>query len=191
MASQQSPPTVLIVEDETDLLNLYATWLRSTYSIKIASSGKEALEVLDNHIDAILLDRRMPDMTGDQTLQAIREQGYTCPVAMVTAVDPDFDIIELGCDEYVTKPATEDELRETVGRLLRWATYNSQLREYYSLVSQKAILETEKPSSALDASEKYTGLVGRIEDVENQLKLTVEQFESNEFAGLFHAIESD
>lgn len=191
MASQQPIPTVLIVEDETDLLNLYATWLRSTYSIKIASSGKEALEVLDNHIDAILLDRRMPDMTGDQTLQTVREQGYTCPVAMVTAVDPDFDIIELGCDEYVTKPVAEDELQETVDRLLRWATYNSQLREYYSLVSQKAILETEKPSSALDASEKYTVLVERIEDLENQLKLTVEQFESNEFAGLFHAIGSD
>lgn len=167
MVERQSPPTVLVVEDEPDLLDLYATWLRSAYSVKTASSGEDALQVLDNRTDIVLLDRRMPDMTGDQTLQAIRERGYTCPVAMVTAVDPDFDIIELGCDEYLTKPVSKGEMRETVDRLRKWTTYNDQLREYYSLVSQKALLGTEKSPSSLDASEEYAVLLEHIEDVEN------------------------
>lgn len=191
MAEQQSTPTVLVVEDEPDLLDLYATWLRSAYSVETASSGEEALQVLDNHIDVVLLDRRMVDMTGDQTLQTIREQGYTCPVAMVTAVDPDFDIIELGCDEYITKPVSQEGMQETVDRLLRWTTYSDQLREYYSLVSQKAILETEKSPSSLDASEEYAILLEQIGDVENRLRMTVARFDNSAFEGLFHSVKCD
>lgn len=51
--------------------------------------------VIDEDVDVVLHDCRMPDRSGGQTLERIREQGYDCRVAMVTAVDLDFDIVEM------------------------------------------------------------------------------------------------
>jgi len=63
--------------------------------------------VIDETVDVVLLDRMMPGMSGQEVLAAIRERGLDCRVAMVTAVDADFDVIEMGFDEYLGKPRTE------------------------------------------------------------------------------------
>ncbi len=82
-------PLVLVVEDEPDLADLYATWLRGEYRVRVAYGGREALEKLDDEVEVVLLDRRMPDLSGDEALKEIRERGFDCRVAMVTAVEPD------------------------------------------------------------------------------------------------------
>ena len=83
-------PLVLVVEDEPDLADLYATWLKIDYSVRTAYGGEEAVEQLDDEIDVVLLDRRMPGLSGDEVLTKIRERGIDCYVSMVTAVEPDF-----------------------------------------------------------------------------------------------------
>lgn len=110
-------PTVLVVDDEADALDAYAFWLADSYRVLTAESGDEALERIDD-VDVVLLDRRMPDRSDDEVLEAIREQGFDCRVVMVTAVDPDFDIVDLGFGTYLTKPIDEDDLDATGERLL-------------------------------------------------------------------------
>lgn len=156
-------PAVLIVEDELDVAETYERWLQSEYDVHVAANGHEAFEQLDETINVVLLDRMMPGMSGAEVLTEIRDRGIDCRVAMVTAVDPDFDIIEMGFDEYVTKPPERDELRATVERLVDRATLDDELQEYYSLVARRSALQAEKPVDELETSDEYATLVDRIE----------------------------
>ena len=95
-----SDPTVLVVEDEPDIAALYSGFLEERYDVTVAETATEAVDRVDAAVDVVLLDRRLPDGSGDDVLEHIRESGYDCRVAMVTAVEPDFDIIDMGFDLY-------------------------------------------------------------------------------------------
>ena len=164
----EQPPLVLVVEDEPDLADLYAAWLGDEYRVRTAYGGHEALDELDeadDEVDAILLDRRMPGLSGDEVLTAVRDRGVDCRVAMVTAVEPDFDILEMGFDDYLVKPVTSDTLRETVEGLLRRGEYDTEVQELFSLTSKKAMLESEKSASDLADNEEYQRLTARIDEL--------------------------
>ncbi|WP_297885542.1 HalX domain-containing protein [uncultured Halorubrum sp.] len=167
----EQPPLVLVVEDEPDLADLYAAWLGDEYRVRTAYGGREALDELDeadNQVDAILLDRRMPGLSGDEVLTAVRERGIDCRVAMVTAVEPDFDILEMGFDDYLVKPVTSDTLRETVEGLLRRGEYDSEVQELFSLTSKKAMLESEKSATDLADNDEYQRLTERIDELRDR-----------------------
>ena len=167
----EQPPLVLVVEDEPDLADLYAAWLGDEYRVRTAYGGREALDQLDeadNEVDAILLDRRMPGLSGDEVLTAVRERGIDCRVAMVTAVEPDFDILEMGFDDYLVKPVTSDTLRETVEGLLRRGEYDSEVQELFSLTSKKAMLESEKSATDLADNDEYQRLTERIDELRDR-----------------------
>jgi two-component system response regulator AdeR len=167
----EQPPLVLVVEDEPDLADLYAAWLGDEYRVRTAYGGREALDELDeadDAVNAILLDRRMPGLSGDEVLTAVRDRGIDCRVAMVTAVEPDFDILEMGFDDYLVKPVTSDTLRETVEGLLRRGEYDSEVQELFSLTSKKAMLESEKSASDLADNEEYQRLTERIEELRDR-----------------------
>ena len=102
--------TVLAVDDEPDLAELYRVYLDPAYDVRIATGGEEALDAMDETVDVVLLDRRMPDMSGHEVLDAIRGEGYDARVAMLTAVEPDVDIVEMPFDDYKTKPVTKEDL---------------------------------------------------------------------------------
>ena len=189
--SDQSP-VVLVAEDEPDLADLYAAWLGDSYRVRTAYGGHEALELLDDDVDAILLDRRMPGLSGDEVLVSVREQGIDCRVAMVTAVEPDFDILEMGFDDYLVKPVTKEALHECVEGLLRRGGYDSGVQELFSLTSKKTILESEKSASELADNEEYQDLTDRIEELRSDLDRTIEEVdEHDEFEKLFQEFEAD
>jgi CheY-like chemotaxis protein len=98
---------ILVVDDEQPIADLFARWLEDEYDVRVAYSGGEALASLDDSLDVVLLDRDMPDMSGDGVLDTIRSRGIDCRVGMVTAVEPDFDVLTLGYDAYVVKPVTK------------------------------------------------------------------------------------
>jgi DNA-binding response OmpR family regulator len=183
--------TILIVDDESAVTDVYAAHLEAEYDVRTAYGGSEALEKLDADVDAVLLDRRMPGMSGDEVLANIREDEYDVRVAMVTAVDPDFDILDMGFDDYVVKPVSRDELYETVDRLLTYSDYDDTFQEYFSLVSKRAALETSKSQSALETSEEYQDLDERIDALEADLDDAALGLEDEEFGGLFRMPEPD
>ncbi|PSQ57357.1 DNA-binding protein [Halobacteriales archaeon SW_8_68_21] len=167
----EQPPLVLVVEDEPDLADLYAAWLGDEYRVQTAYGGHEALDQLDEakeKADAILLDRRMPGLSGDEVLTAVRDRGIDCRVAMVTAVEPDFDILEMGFDDYLVKPVTSDTLQDTVEGLSRRGEYDTEVQELFSLTSKKAMLESEKSASDLVDNEEYQELTDRIAELREQ-----------------------
>jgi two-component system response regulator AdeR len=183
-------PLVLVVEDEADLADLYAAWLGDSYRVRTAYGGREALESLDSKIDVVLLDRRMPGLSGDEVLDAIQERGIDCQVAMVTAVEPDFDVLGMGFDDYLVKPVAREELLDTVGDLERRSTYDARVQELFSLSSKKALLEAEKTDSELAENEEYQDLTEQLETLRAELDTTVDEMDDNEqFETLFREFD--
>jgi DNA-binding response OmpR family regulator len=181
--------TVLVVDDEADLADLYAAWLTDEYDVRTAYGGQDALEELDDAVDVALIDRLMPDMSGDEVLSELREAGHDCRVAMVTAVEPDFDIIEMGFDDYLVKPVRRDELTETVESLLSRATYDNQLRDYFALASKRAALESQKSERELAESEPYEGLTTEFERLRAELDETVEGMDAADFEATLRQLD--
>ena len=174
--------TVLLVDDEVNITELFSAWLEDAYAVRTANGGEEALEQLDERVDVVLLDRRMPGLSGDEVLDVIREEGYDCRVAMVTAVEPDFDVIEMGFDDYLTKPINREDLEEVIDSLLSRKEYDDRMQEYFALASKKATLEAAKPSSELEASEEYQTLTEEFEDLESELDSSLETTDDFESA---------
>jgi DNA-binding response OmpR family regulator len=185
------PATVLVVDDEPDVADAYAAQLQDEYIVSTAYSGQEALDELDDSVEVVLLDRRMPGISGDEVLDTIRDRGLDCRVAMVTAVDPDFDIIEMPFDDYVIKPVSRDDLFSTIERLLTTSEYESKLRNYYALTAKHATLMANKPESELAESEEFSELEDQMADIRDQLDETVATFDDDDFVAVFRDIGDD
>ena len=114
---------VLVCDDEKDIANAISIFLRSEgYNVLTASNGKEALELIEKEdIHLVLLDIMMPVMDGVTALSGIREISNV-PVIMLTAKSEDTDKIlglNLGADDYITKPFNPVELMARVRSGLR------------------------------------------------------------------------
>ena len=183
--SDNDRAVVLMVDDEPDVAEAYAAHASDSYDVRTAYSGEAALAELDDSVDVVLLDRRMPDMVGDEVLEAIRDRGHDCRVAMVTAVDADFDIIDMAFDDYVVKPVSRTELLATIDRLLRCADYERDLREFYRVSRKCATLESTKSAVELEGNEEFERLKARRQRLREQLTDTAESLAGEDFETLF------
>lgn len=169
MEGESSRPHVLVVEDEPQLAELYASWLLPEYEVTMAGNGRRALTAFDDSVDVVLLDRRMPGMTGAEVLKRIRAADTIVRVAMVTAVEPDEDVIELGFDDYLSKPISSEELCEVVERLVRRNEYDDAVRSHFELARKLGLLETHLSSRELAESEVYAELKAEFETLDVDL----------------------
>ena len=120
---------ILICDDEKDIVSALRIYLEAEgYTVEEAFNGKQALQKLkeQNDISLVLLDIMMPELDGISTIATLREQ-YNLPVILLTAKSEDTDKIlglNVGADDYVTKPFNPVELLARV---------RSQLRRYLLL----------------------------------------------------------
>lgn len=175
-------PTVLVVEDKWKLADYYAEQLADAYTVEVAYSCETAREHLDDAIDVALIDRRLPDGHGDDLVATIRERDLSCRVAMVTAVKPSLDIVDLGFDAYLQKPVSHEELHMTVERLLAQATYGELLDTFYTVAAKKALLETSLSAAERAGSHRYAALVDRFETLQDELATAFTTFSDHQVA---------
>ena len=117
---------ILVAEDERDIRELIAFTLRfAGFEVELASNGAEAVEKAPVAIpDLILMDVRMPRMTGYQACEALKENPVTrdIPVVFLSAKGQESEIqegLEVGAKEYILKPFAPDELTAQVHRILQ------------------------------------------------------------------------
>jgi len=182
---------VLVVDDEESVAEVFALWLEDDYDVRVATGGEAALEAMDGDVDAVLLDRRMPGLSGDAVLAEMRERGFDAPVAMVTAVDPDLDILEMAFDDYLTKPVTKDELYRTIERLLALEDYDDRAKEHFSLAQKLATLEAEKSKAELEGSEEYLEMRERLDTVRDELDDLVAHMDERASTLLFRELNRE
>ena len=183
-ASGDGEPVVLVVDDEKRVTQAFALWLDG-YDVRRATSGEEALERIDEDVDVVLLDRQMPGLSGSEVLARIREEGYDCRVAMVTGVDPDFEIFEMPFDDYLTKPVDQEELRQTVEELVRLADYGDRVHELFALANKQASLADRKSDGDLTDSEAYQRLLEELAAMQADLDAVMERLDPEAYERLF------
>lgn len=157
MTDRGDVPTVLLVDDQSALVEMYGLFLGDEYDVVTATDGEEMLERIDESIDAVVLDRRMPGMTGDEALVTLRERGYGIPIAMISAVHPGSDIVGLPLDAYLTKPVDRERLRKLAELLVARRGIDGRPRSLLRLASKKAALETAGYGSADGSAIKELG----------------------------------
>lgn len=187
MQTDTTADTVLVVDDEDDVRQTYELYVESGgYDVELAANGGEALVELNEDIDLVLLDRRMPGMSGDEVLEHILDWNMGCRVIMVTAVEPSEDIIEMGFDDYLTKPVSKDVVLDTIEQHLLFDEYEQLLTEYHSATRKYATLK-----SNLDPDEsKVESLEQEREQLREQLRQTVESFTDTEIQDVFAELHS-
>jgi DNA-binding HxlR family transcriptional regulator/DNA-binding response OmpR family regulator len=166
LTTPETEQVVLVADDDKRFLTMHEAWLEDGYTVRTASDGEEALGSLDTDVGVVVLDRRMPGLSGEQVLDWIRTQGYDIRVVMVTAEEPNLDVLDMNFDEYLTKPVLKDELRDVVTDLFERREYGSQIQEYLALRSKQALLEAERSPQTLEESEEYQRLQDRVEDLD-------------------------
>ena len=159
-------PTVLVIEDEEGLADLYTVWLEDGNNVKTAYSGEEGLEMMTGEVDIVLLDRRMPEMSGDEVLEEMRNRGYDCQVAMVTAVDPDVDIVDMPFDHYITKPLEREDVQEAIEKLLERSSLDKNTQKRQTVRLKKAILQNEGSDGQIEDSDEFAKLDRQLEKLE-------------------------
>lgn len=116
---------VLVVDDEAMIRESVSAYImKQGYHVFTAGDGKEALEIFQNHpIIFVILDLMMPGMSGEEVCQAIRRQSRA-PIIMLTAKTQEDDVLNglnIGADDYVTKPFSVKQLYARMEAILRRA----------------------------------------------------------------------
>jgi len=208
---------ILIVEDEELVATMYDDWLSTEgYSVDVvfgSRCGREALNTIDEDTDIVLLDRRMPYITGDEVLDVLRSDDIDdldperfeeddpvgdeddwdfdidpgtarkldreivenvqshevdCQICMVTAVDPDLDIVYMEFDHYVTKDVKRDELLGIVEGMSSLRGLDDDKQRYQALNWKLQILQESKPKSELRESEEYHKITDAMAEIEER-----------------------
>ncbi len=148
--------TILVVEDDVDIRELERYALASNgYKVLEAENGKEAVSMLEQEdIDLVILDIMMPVMDGLSAIKAIR---YTLqssvPIIVVSAKGDESDIItalELGCDDYLTKPFSMNVLNSKIRAVLRRL---SETNASSTVHHAGLLMDKEKHQCLLDGNE--------------------------------------
>jgi DNA-binding response OmpR family regulator len=116
-------PTILVVEDESSIASFVSLYLRNAgYTVRTAATGSDALsEAAANPPALVVLDLMLPDIDGIEVCKRLR-QSSDVPILMLTARDEDVDKIiglEVGADDYLTKPFNPRELVARIKSILR------------------------------------------------------------------------
>lgn len=109
---------ILVVEDEQGLVELFEIWLGDTYNVTTATSGEAARQLLDESIDVVILDWRLPDCSGEDIVTYMQENGFEASIAVVTGAEPNDGHLSPRVDLVLQKPIAREELHDGIELLL-------------------------------------------------------------------------
>ncbi len=138
-------PFILIVDDEASIRESFSLILQDDYNIITASTGEAALKkAVDNKIDLVFLDIRMPGMDGMETLKMLKDIDESIEVIMVTAINDvqkAGEAIQIGADNYIVKPFDVDQIMAMAKAL----TGKRSLKHAAKQIRQKAAKDLSFP----------------------------------------------
>jgi DNA-binding response OmpR family regulator len=120
---------VLVVDDDPGIVDVLSYSLaREGYEVQTAADGSEAMAAAARReLDLVILDLMLPEVSGEDVCRRLRAAGNTVPILMLTAKDAELDKVlglELGADDYLTKPFSTAELLSRIRALFRRREYD-------------------------------------------------------------------
>jgi CheY-like chemotaxis protein len=179
-------PGILVVDDEDGLARLYQIWLQEgDHSADVTTDPTTIDYGTVEEVAVLVVDRSMPDTTGDELLRELTDAGFDGRTIVVSAIDVDTDIIDLPLDAYLQKPVSKPALNDAVSRVLAWEDYTPVLGAYARAVSKAAVIRAELSADRRQQSEAYRGLVGRIHRLHDDVRDTLEDLDEVAFVTVF------
>jgi len=169
MTTPQEKPLILLVDDMPANLHVLVAALRDDHRIKTATSGTAALELAarDDRPQLILLDVMMPDMSGIEVLRRLRENPETRDIPAIfvsadTSEQSQLEGLDLGADDYLTKPVVTTVLRARVRNILQRKRAEAQLRLAAHVFehSGEAIMITDRDNCIVEVNPAFTRMTG-------------------------------
>lgn len=158
--------TVLVVDDEQRIVEAHRRWLADEFSVLTADGGESALNTIDETVDIVLLDRRMPKCPGMDVLSEIRARELECVVIVVSSAKPEIEIIKEQFDDYLVKPTDKETLTELIEEWLEVLGHEDQ-REYQILDSKRELLETYAHEHQLSNNDMYANITDRLDALQD------------------------
>jgi len=156
----KTKPSILVVDDEESMLKTYKAILKNNYAPILVNSGQDAVkQIQENPFSLVILDIMMPEMSGIEVLQKIKQFDPALEVIVVTAareIKSAVQAIKLGAYDYLTKPFEVEELLSVMEKAL----------ERRSLVRENAYLR-----KALEEKGSYLDLIGKTEAIQKIFNL--------------------
>ena len=177
LTTPEDAPILLVADDNAEIRNYVSSIFESTYQIKTASNGKQAIDLaLEEIPDIVISDVMMPELDGFEFTQSLKENEITShiPVILLTAKSDDQDKLEgvhSGADSYVTKPFNAQLLKATVSNLIE------NRRKLQSRFAQEVLLRP-KDIAISSADEQF---LERLQTVMDQY-LTNPDFSAEQFS---------
>lgn len=114
---------ILIIENNNKTRNQLKSFLRKSYSVDVVDNGRDGIsQARAAGYDAIILDLNLPDIDGSEVCSTLRDEGLTVPILVLTSnTDPESKVtmLDMGADDYITKPFNFDELQARIRVALR------------------------------------------------------------------------
>jgi len=169
-AAENEGKRILVIEDDADISHLLKIHLRdNAYRVDVVGNGREGLELaVTRAYQLVVLDLMLPGLDGLEVCKRLRGQGITVPILMLTAKTAELDRVlglELGADDYLTKPFSIMELQARVKAILRRVDISSQP----SVDQENECLEVA--GLRIDVGARQVGIEGRA------LELTAREFD--------------
>ncbi|MEF8819415.1 MAG: hypothetical protein V5A82_07465 [Haloferacaceae archaeon] len=148
-------PVVLVVDDDAERTELYASWLGSRYDVRVAHDGRAALAAVDE-ADAAVLGPAPPD--GPGLTDALRARVVRVPVVVVVPPGGDAPVPEP--DERVDEPASETALRTAVAGLVARRQYARGVDELFSIAAERAARDDDEDPELDDRFDELSDRLG-------------------------------
>jgi YesN/AraC family two-component response regulator len=123
-------------------------------------------------------------------LAELRDRGIDSRIAIITAVDPDFDIIDMDFEDYIVKPVLKSELQDIVHRLIRLSTFDKRVQESFAIASKIEVLDTEKTHAELSANEDYESLRHRLNELQDSIQDLFAEFDYQDFTTVYSELKT-
>jgi DNA-binding HxlR family transcriptional regulator len=160
-------PRVLIVDDDPRQVELLSSWLSAEYDVVTATDGKTTREVLDESIDVAILDRHLPDTTGQKIVENARQAGISPPTGFLSSADVSVSATELPADLLLSKPATRERMLEAVNTLYRMNELSALGREVRAREHRLQFVR-EEHGPAVETVPAYERAEATLEDLQEQ-----------------------
>lgn len=175
LPSSEAVAEVIVVDDEPMMADLLQEWVLEKWHCEVAYHGADALERVSEETDIVLLDRQMPDFSGEAVLRELRTMGLDCQVMFVSGVEPDLDILELPFDDYLTKPVERPTLQEAIEALLIRRSYRPVVQEFFSAVAKIDLFQAMRSPRELADDERYLALRRKADELRQAADATLGQ----------------
>jgi len=178
-------PTILVVDDTADNVQLLYQLFKETYRVRIALNGERALDICtsDAPPDLVLLDIMMPGIDGFEVAQRMREHPNSehIPIIFVTAMETDeahLKGLELGAVDFITKPINPDFLVPRMRNFLRYVELQKQLQaDYDALIENARLREDVERITRHDMKGPLAGIIGILQTLGDDKGLSRKQLE--------------